>query len=84
MDLRHIADERPNPEMLWIRLEYEKQLHDALRTLPEEQRQLIEMMFVDELSMASAAHRIGRTRRFAEREVQSALEHLRSRMGGDA
>jgi RNA polymerase sigma-70 factor (ECF subfamily) len=61
-------------------LERRALLFQLVDRLPESQRQLIEMRYIDGLSLAEAGHRLGKTEGAAKQLHRRALENLREQM----
>lgn len=56
-------------------------INELLGTLPERQREILELRFFDELSQAEIAERVGVSQMHVSRLIRKSLEELRDQMG---
>jgi RNA polymerase sigma-70 factor, ECF subfamily len=81
---RQSPDELPELAAPDADLERRALLFQLVARLPDAQRDLIELRYVEGLSLAEAGHRLGKTEGAAKQLHRRALEQLRQQMGQPA
>lgn len=83
-ELQPLDGRIPSPSRQAIREEWKTRLGDLLQTLPESQREVLQLRYLEEMSLADIAQRLGLTKGAAAGLLKRGLANLRQRLTGQS
>jgi RNA polymerase sigma-70 factor, ECF subfamily len=83
-DIQELRDERPSPEVVSMESSRARAVREAMASLPEEQRKLIELAYFSGLSHNEIARDLGLPLGTVKSRIRLGMSHMRESLGPHA